>query len=441
MSLLLSGGMVASSLDPPRVAPADVAVEGGRIAPVPAPGAARIDCAGCLVVPGNACGHTHLYSALARGMPFALEPPATFLQILQRVWWRLDRALDEESIRASALLGAMEALLAGTTSLVDHHASPNAVDGSLDVLAGALEEVGIRSVLCYEVTDRDGGERARAGVAENDRFLASLAARPRPLVRGMVGAHASFTLSEDTLAACVDVARRHDTGLHVHVAEDGADERDARARFGTTVAARLARAGALDDRALLAHCVHLDGDEIALVRDSAAAVAHNPRSNMHNGVGRAPVAALGPRVVLGTDGIGADMFEESRAGYFRLREDDLGAPAGWPLEWLGETQRMVGRGYAEPLLGRLEPGAPADLVVRDYDPPTPIAAENLAGHWTFGLSAGAVRDVIVGGEVVVRDRRPVRVDGAKVAAEAHAAAERLWARLERIDPHPFAPED
>ncbi|HSL63348.1 MAG TPA: amidohydrolase family protein, partial [Gaiellaceae bacterium] len=209
--MILSGGTVVTSLDPVRVAAGDVHVVDGRVAA--SGGGERHDCSGCLVVPGNVCAHTHLYSALARGMPYALEPPASFLQVLQRVWWRLDRALDEEGVRASVLVGGMEALLSGTTTLVDHHASPNAIDGSLDVVAGALQSVGVRSVLCYETSDRDGPERARAGVAENRRFGGRVR-RDRPaLVRALVGAHASVTLSDETLAACVEAARELDSGI------------------------------------------------------------------------------------------------------------------------------------------------------------------------------------------------------------------------------------
>ena len=170
----LSGGIVVTSLDPVRVSGDDVHVKDGRI--VAEGGGERHDCSGCLVLPGNVCAHTHLYSALARGMPYGLEPPEDFLQILQRVWWRLDRALDEDSVRASALVGGMEALLSGTTTLVDHHASPNAIDGSLDVIEDALRTSGIRSVLCYETSDRDGPERAQAGLEENRRFANAHAA-------------------------------------------------------------------------------------------------------------------------------------------------------------------------------------------------------------------------------------------------------------------------
>ncbi|OGO58274.1 MAG: hypothetical protein A2Z32_04730 [Chloroflexi bacterium RBG_16_69_14] len=439
MSLLLTGGSIVRSLTPPVVESGDLAIEDGRVAvPEVVPvGAERVDCSGCLVVPGNVCAHTHLYSALARGMPYGLGPPHDFVEILRRVWWRLDRALDPTTIRASALAGGMEALLAGTTTLIDHHASPAAVDGSLDIVADALAELGIRSVLCYETSDRDGTAIARAGIAENARFLAAVATGERPLARGMVGAHASFTLSEETLAACAGLARERSVGLHIHVAEDAADERDAEARFGQRVAARLAAADAIDRRSLLAHGVHLDAGEIEIVTHAGATVVHNPRSNMNNAVGRAPLAALGDRVALGTDGIGADMFEEGRAAYFRHREEDLETGMAWPLDRLAESARVAGEAFGEPLLGSLVSGAPADVVVLRYPAVTPVDAGTLAAHWLFGIGAGSVRDVIAAGELVVRDGRPVRVDPGSLAAETRSGATRLWRRLDEIDVHPF----
>jgi putative selenium metabolism protein SsnA len=399
------------------------------------PGTPRRDCSGCLVVPGNVCGHTHLYSALARGMPYALEPPATFVHILQRVWWRLDRALDEDAIRASALVVGAAALLAGTTTVIDHHASPNATDGSLDVIAGALQELGLRAVLCYEVSDRDGPERAAAGLRENRRFLAAR----RPLARGLFGAHASFTLSDDTLAACVGESRAAGVGLHIHVAEDDADQRDAMARFGVRVVARLAAAGALGPGALLAHCIHLSAAEVEALRASGAAVAHNPTSNMNNTVGHTPVGRLSEAVVVGTDGIGADMFAEAKTAYFRARDEDRTVGPAWPLERLAAGARLAGRLFGEPGLGTLEPGAPADLAVLEYAPPTPLDRATLAGHWIFGMGAAHVRDVMVAGELVVAARRLVRADAGRVAAQAREAAQRLWRRVEAIGPHPFEP--
>jgi cytosine/adenosine deaminase-related metal-dependent hydrolase len=204
------------------------------------------------------------------------------------------------------------------------------------------------------------------------------------------------------------------------------------------VVERLADAGALTERSLLAHCVHVDDHEIGLIRDAGAWVVHNPRSNMNNRVGRAPVGALGERVALGTDGIDGDMFAESRAAYWRGHEDDPSISPSWVLGRLAAGAAFAGRAFGEPLLGRIEPGAPADLVVLDYDPPTPLSAENLAGHWVFGLSASNVRDVVVDGTVVVQDRRLVHGEG-EPRAHAQAAARDLWTRMDAIPAHPFTP--
>jgi putative selenium metabolism protein SsnA len=430
--------MIVASLAPVRIVDDDLWVADGHVS---RPGSGtRIRSEGALIVPGNVCAHTHLYSALARGMPYTLDPPQNFVQILQRIWWRLDRALDEETVRASALVGGMEALLAGTTTVIDHHASPNAIDGSLDVIEEALASLGLRSVLCYETTDRDGAERAGAGLAENRRFAERVASEQPRLSRALLGAHASFTLSDETLAACASTARELGIGLHIHAAEDAADEDDALTAHGMRVVERLANADALDERTLLAHGVHLDLAEDELVRRAGAIVAHNARSNMHNSIGRARAGMLDRRLALGTDGIGSDMFEESRTAYFRLREDDPAAGAEWPLLRLAESARLAGSSFDEPLLGTLDQGAPADLIVLDYPAPAPVRNESFAGHWVFGLGSRHVRDVMVAGEWVVRDRRLLGVDQDELAADARAQAERLWRQLDQIGPHEFEPK-
>lgn len=434
----LCGGTVVLGLEPPEVVRADVVISGDRVAAVgtaPA-GAVRRDCSGTLVVPGNVCAHHHLYAALSRGMPYRLAPPVTFTDILRRVWWRLDRALDERAIRASALRAGLDSLRSGTTTVIDHHASPNAVDGSLDIIADALAELGLRSVLCYEVSDRDGPERARAGIAENRRFRT----RAGGLARGMVGAHASFTLSDDTLAALVDVANSSGVGVHIHVAEDQVDQDDSRHRFGVSTVERLGQAGVLTEAALLAHCVHVSDSEMELVRQSRATVVCNPRSNMNNGVGLSPFMRVRAGVALGTDGIGGDLLAEAQTGYFRAREAELSTPSAWPLARLAEGARLAGKVHGEHLLGQLRPGAPADVVVLDYPTPTPVTADNLSGHWAFGLSSALVRDVFVAGQLVVDNRRSTRVDEAAVAEKGAAEAERLWARMDGLPAHGFEPD-
>ncbi|MGZ8591601.1 MAG: amidohydrolase family protein [Actinomycetota bacterium] len=438
--LSLEGGTVVTSLDPPRVQRGNVVVNDGRVVEVSdravPDDADVVDCSRCVVIPGNVCAHHHLYSALARGMPYDLAPPEDFVQVLQRIWWRLDRALDESSNRASALTGGADALLAGTTTIVDHHASPDAIDGQLEVMGVALSALGARSVLCYEVTDRDGAERAAAGIQENRRQLAR---GTGTLARGMVGAHASFTLSDETLAACVGLAEEFGVGIHIHAAEDAADEADAQARFGARVIRRLAAAGALDERTLLAHCVDVDASELELIGASGATVVHNARSNMNNRVGHAPVGFF-DRLALGTDGIDGDMFAESRAAFWRVREADPAAGPAWILAALAGSARFAGACFGEPLLGRIEAGAPADLVVLDYDPPTPLGADNLAGHWAYGFTSRLVRDVLVAGEVAVRDRTLTRMDAHEIRSLAREQASRLWERIERTPAHPFEPK-
>ena len=421
--MVLAGGLV---VDPATrsVAEQDVFVDQGRIG---GDGAGeRVDVSGCLVMPGNVCAHHHLYSGLARGMPGPARTPRNFPEILELIWWRLDRALEPATIELSARLGAVEAALAGTTSLIDHHASPEAIDSSLDALADGISAAGLRAVVCYEVTDRHGPERGRRGVEENARFLR---ANHRPLIRGLVGAHASFTIGDDTLEALVAAARDAGAPVHIHVAEDDCDERDAIDRYKLRTAHRLARAGALAEGDLIAHGVHLDDSEVEAVRASGAWVAHNPRSNMNNGVGYAPVLDMGERVGLGTDGIDGDMFAEARVCYLKARERSLDVGPDFALERLASGASIVGASFGEPSLGRIEPGAPADLVVLEYRHPTPLQGDNLPGHFLFGMGAVDVRDVMVGGEWVVRARRHQLIDEEELAARCREAAPRLWDRM------------
>jgi putative selenium metabolism protein SsnA len=425
VSAVITGGI---AVDPVMgtVESRDIGVSGERIGGREA-GTGSVDASGCIVMPGNVCSHHHLYSALARGMPAPDTPPRTFPEILERVWWRLDRALDHETIRLSATLGALEAVKAGTTSIVDHHASPEAIDGSLDDVAIGLQEVGARAAICYEVTDRGGTDRARAGIAENVRFIRS---DRWPLIRGMMGAHASFTVGDETLSALVGEARDAGAAVHIHLAEDDCDERDSLEKYGVRTAHRLADKGALREGDLVAHGVHLDDSEIETVRASGAWIAHNPRSNMNNGVGYAPVGAMGERVCLGTDGIDGDLFAEARSAYFKARETSPEADPRWALDRVGAGAALVGSVFGEPAMGALEAGAPADLVILEYGAPTPLEAANLAAHFVFGMGAWHVRDVMIAGTWVVRDREHLAVDETELRARCREAAPKLWDRMQ-----------
>jgi putative selenium metabolism protein SsnA len=431
MSGVVLAKATLASLNPRTVSRADVAVEDGRIAWIGGEAPrdwSVVDCSGCVVMPGNVCAHTHLYSALARGMPGPPRDPRNFPEILELIWWRLDRALDEEGIRYSALSGTIDALKAGTTTLVDHHASPECIDGSLDILADAVAQAGARAVVCYEVTDRGGEQRSRAGLRENERFLRE---NHRPLVRGMVGAHASFTLEDTTLERLAVLRRDTSAGVHIHVAEDIHDETDSLARCGKRTAQRLLDAGVLDEDSIAAHGVHLQGDELQALQRNRTWLVHNCRSNLNNSVGRAPVSRFGSRSALGTDGIDGDMFAESRTAYFRAREDSIDSFAEQYTDLLGRGGALVSERFGC-RVGALEPGAAADLTVLEYDSPTPLSEGNLAWHWMFAFSAAMVRDVMVGGEWAVRNRECVRVDEEKVRAEASSVAQRIWKRMEEL---------
>ena len=372
---------------------------------------------------GLVCAHHHLYSALARGMPAPARTPGSFLDILELVWWRLDRALDLDAIEWSAKLGALEALERGTTCIIDHHESPNAIEGSLAVITAACAEVGVRVNTCYGVTDRHrdgfgvhGGsgppgsmssgfdsagfdvagfdtsgpmtQGARRGLAENRRHLASGAA-------GMVGLHAAFTCTDETLAAAAELAAEFDVGVHVHVAEGTAD---------TGAAERLAPFA--NDKWLLIHGVHLE-DEHGL----AGTVVHNPRSNMNNAVGYARPTRFASPVGLGTDGIGADMVDEFRVAYVRMREHDVTAvpDAAWGML---EVNRDL---FAE---------SRNDVVTWNYDDMDP---------WRLAFTTGVTpRQITVDGETVMEDGRLTKVDATEIRVKAAEAAQRLFEKLEDL---------
>jgi putative selenium metabolism protein SsnA len=361
-------------------------------------------------------------------MPAPKQTPRNFPEILEYIWWKLDRALDEHGIELSAAVGALDAARSGTTTLIDHHASPNFIDGSLDILAGTIGKVGLRSVLCYEVTDRGGKQRREAGIRENERFLRD---RTFPLAGGVVGAHASFTLENETLEELAGLAERFQTGVHIHVAEDRCDEEDSMRRCGMRTALRLSEAGLLRHRSIAAHGVHLDAGEIETLQSDRTWLVHNCRSNMNNGVGRAPVLAFGERCALGTDGIDQDMFSEARTAYFRGREDtiDLGADRFTDLLARGG---LLASQFFPNAIGNLDVGSSADLIVLEYDPPTPLTQENLAWHWMFAMTARHVESVMVEGNWVIYRREFRTVDEEGIRAKAREEARRIWDRMDAL---------
>src|SRR5687768_6047599 len=339
----------------------------------------RIDARGQLIMPGNVCAHTHFYGAFARGMGIPGPAPKDFPEILERLWWPLDQALDEDAVRYSALVCLVDAIKHGTTTLIDHHASPNALDGSLDVIADAVEEAGLRAVLCYEVTDRYGPQSTQASIDENVRFLK--AAKERKNIAATFGLHASLTVSDETLAACIDAAKGLDTGFHIHVAEHETDEEHSLKKYGKRVAQRLHDAGILGEKTIVAHAVHVNTSEMEMLRDTHTWVTHQPRSNMNNAVGVADVDGMlraGVKVCLGNDGFSNVMWEDWKAAYLlhKVMHRDPRRTNGMNIVQMGihNNAALAAIFFPDTPPGLLNVGAAADIMLVDYHPTTPLSA-------------------------------------------------------------------
>jgi len=373
-----------------------------------------IDCSGKIVTKSFAVGHHHAYSALARGMGAPKKSPENFLEILKYVWWTLDKCLDPEMIEASALVTAIACAKAGSTFVIDHHASPFAVKGSLEIIAGAFEKVGVSHLLCYEISDRDGQQVATEGLEETASYLEHH--------QGLVGLHALFTVSNNTLKQAVEMMNRFNTGIHIHVAEDLHDQDICLREHGKRVVQRLSEAGVLNSpKTLLVHCLHLENSEREIICKSPAWVVENSESNLNNNVGYFDGACFGENIMLGTDGMHSDMLQSAKSAFFNgQRYDTINYNSAYARfrnvhRYLNENE-FAGDGDN-------------NLVVLDYDPPTPFNSDNFPGHFVFGIGSGQVRDVISGGRVIVRDRQLTTVNEADVMISARKQAERLWKKM------------
>jgi putative selenium metabolism protein SsnA len=440
--LLIENGTVVTLGERNRILEGhDVLVQGETVARIAPHGtfqagpARRLDASGFLVLPGFINVHMHFYSTLVRGFARAV-PAKSFSEVLAHLWWRLDRALSLEDVYISAKVALLEAVRHGTTTLIDHHASPGAVTGSLHAIARAVKEVGLRASLCYELSDRDGGEVAEAGLEENAAFLEWCRAAGDSRLAALFGLHASFTLSDETLQRAAQLAADLGAGFHVHVAEAPCDQEHCLAEHGCRVVERLHRHGVLGPRSVAAHCVHIDARERELLAASNTAVAHCPQSNANNAVGIADVLALeraGVLVGLGTDAVTVDMREELRAALWlrHLAAQDPSAGFVETCSLLLDGNRLIAeRCWPGLHLGQLVEGGAADLILLDYHPPTPFDATTFLGHLLFGLAGARVDTTIVGGRVVMaQGQLAAELDAAAVAAEARERARQLWERL------------
>jgi putative selenium metabolism protein SsnA len=394
------------------------------------PKAESVDCSGKIVLPGFICTHHHFYSTMARGMAIPGQPASNFVEILERLWWKLDRALDDEDITLSAQIPIIECIRNGTTTVIDHHASPAYRDGSLDLIETAVRQGGIRASLCYEVSDRNvrGG-----GIEENNRFIKKTG-KGDGQIAAMMGLHASFTLSDETLEKCVGIAKDAGVGCHIHVAEDLADREDSIQKYGMPTAERLSKKGASGEKSIFVHCVHIDESEMDIIGSTKTCVVHNPESNMNNAVGVTKILELlkkGILVGLGTDGMSSDMLAQMRCAYLlhRLANHD-------PRVAFMEAPQMLLQNNADICerqfgirLGEIAQGRPADLAILDYQPPTPLTDENFLGHLIFGLVDAVVDTTVCRGKILMQNKKIATLDEPRIAARSRELALQMWKRL------------
>jgi putative selenium metabolism protein SsnA len=447
MNLLIHNILIFTNDDQNRVLSSHaIAIEGTRISEV-GPEAAmkkkyahfqKLDGGGRLLMPGLINAHNHFYGTFARGLALK-QAPKNFHEILKFLWWKLDSSLDDEAVYHSALVPAISAVKHGVTSVIDHHASPNAVAGSLDRIEAAMSLVGLRGVLCYEISDRDGKKIRDLGLEENSRYIkkchTAKEKNPDHLFDGMVGLHASFTLDDDSLRRAAEIAQSLNRGCHIHVLEDGVDREETRRKYGMGVVERLCEFGILNEQSIAAHCIHLEEKEFDLLAQSKSMVVHNPQSNMNNAVGRADIFKLlekGICVGLGTDGMSADIKPDVRTAAWVHKHDLKNPNVGW-----NEIQQMVVKNnpaiferVSGQKVGRVEAEYLADLILVDYFPPTPMTSENFWGHFLFGIADAVVDTTFINGRVVMQSKQLTGIDEEKIVAEAQRCAEKVWKKFQ-----------
>lgn len=438
MSILVKNATVVT-LDPsqPVLDSGDILVEGERIAAVgrnlAAPdGADVLDAAGLVAVPGLINAHHHLYSSFARGFAAPGEPASNFTEILERLWWKLDLALDPEGVRYSSLVALVEAVKTGCTTLIDHHASPSCTDGSLDVIEETVREAGLSACLCYETSDRNV---AGDGLAENERFIRKTrAAGADDQVTALFGLHAQMTLSDASLERAGAVCAETGAGCHIHVAEGTADEEDCLAKHGCRIVPRLQKFGLAGPSSIFVHGIHLDEAEMDLVASTGTMMVHNPESNMNNAVGTQKMLALlkkGILLGLGTDGMTSHMISAARTAHL-LQRATFADPRLAFVEactmLLENNAAIAARCFKTPR-GRLAAGQLADIALFRYAPTTPLEPNRILGHYLYGLNFAPVHSTIARGKFLMRNFKLLTLDEDRIAARARELARETWSRI------------
>ncbi|MFH1727019.1 MAG: putative aminohydrolase SsnA [Pseudomonadota bacterium] len=394
-----------------------------------------IDAKNKLVMPGFICAHMHFYSTFARGLGKAALS-CNFQEVLENLWWRLDKKLTLDDTYYSALLPLISGIRHGTTTFIDHHASPYAVLGSLDKIEQAVKETGLRASLCYELSDRDGEFIAEQGLAENVDFIKKCKDRNDPHIKALFGMHASFTINDKTMEKAAELGNCLNTGFHVHTAEAQSDQDYNVKNFGLRVVERFKKFGILGPKTILGHCVHVNDNEIDLIKETDSIIVHNPQSNMNNAVGvmdLPKIAQKGILVGLGTDAMTVNMLEELRSCLWvqHLSHNDpciaFMEAAGTLLE---NNPKIADRYWTEEKLGRLEEGGAADVILMDYQIPTPLDANSLYGHIIFGVSGSFVDTTIASGKVLMENKElKIDIDEDEINAKSLELSKALWDRF------------
>lgn len=440
--ILKNGRVITQDKDRPYIEDGAVVIEGNKIIAVDTTENILakykeediIDVDGKVIMPGFINTHHHIYSAFARGMASSGKPNENFLEILENLWWKIDKKLSLEDLKYSAYTTYIDCIKKGVTTVFDHNASPFAVTGSLDSIADAAKDLGLRTCLCYEVSDRDGEKIAQEGIDENINFIKKYNTDEQNMIKGMFGLHASFTLSDETLRKCDEELKGLNAGYHVHVAEGIDDLEQCLEKYGKRVVERLRDMNILGDKTIAVHCIHVTDDELNILRDTNTMVVHNPESNMGNAVGCQPFLELhqkGITIGLGTDGYTSDMTESMKVANIIHKHVKQNPSVAWeevPVSMF-ENNRKIAQKYFSGDLGILRAGALADVIVVDYDPLTPMNENNINSHILFGFTGKDVVTTIIDGKVIMQDRKLVGINEKEIFKTSREVAKKLWDRM------------
>ena len=445
MYLIANGKLITRDSAMPYLENGGVAVEGAKILEVGEtaalkakyPQAEFIDAKGMVIMPAFINAHSHIYSGLARGLSIKGHNPTNFFEVLDGMWWNIDRHLTLEDTRRSAYTTYIESIKTGCTTVFDHHASYCEIEGSLFAIEEVAKELGVRTCLCYEVSDRDGEAKCDAAIQENADFIAHCEKEQDPMVKAMFGGHALFTISDRTFEKMVK-ANDGRTGFHIHVAEGMNDVYDSLQKYGTRSVNRLLNQGILGPKTLLGHCIHVNPAEMDIIKETGTMVVNNPESNMGNAVGCSPILQMiqkGILVGMGTDAYTFDMLESLKVALIIQRHHACLPNVAWceVTDMLFKNNREICAKYFPDPLGILKAGAAADVIVMDYKPFTPFSGDNIDGHMIFGMTGRQCETTMCNGRLLMKDRQLIGIDEEAVNARTLEVSKKLWGRLNHCE--------